>query len=49
MTNREFMEKDVAFIKACMSINIPVTKRQASKFRMKKGLAYKYYITIKGV
>ena len=40
MNNREFMT-DSNFINACDNAGIPVTKRQASKFRQGKGLAYK--------
>jgi len=39
MTNRDFM-KDGNFIKCCEEADISVTKRQASKFIMKKGKAY---------
>ena len=38
-TNKEFT-KDSNFIQACSSAGIPPTKRQASKFRRKKGLAW---------
>jgi len=38
-----FKEKDVKFIKACESAKIPPTKRQASKWLMHKGKAYKVY------
>ena len=41
MTNKEFAEKDQKFKKACSKINLPATTRQASKWRMKKGKAWK--------
>ena len=41
MTNAEFAEQDQKFRKACEAVNIPATSRQASKFKRKKGLAYK--------
>ena len=41
MTNTEFAEKNKEFREACEVAKIPATKRQASKWRMKKGLAYK--------
>ena len=41
MTNKEFTEQDVAFQKACEKVGIPITKRQASKWRSGKGKAYK--------
>lgn len=40
MTNAEFA-KDKDFQSACDRAGIPATKRQASKFRSKRGLAYK--------
>ena len=40
MTNREF-SKDKEFIKCCEIAKVIPTKRQASKFRRKMGLAYK--------
>lgn len=41
-TNAEFARsKD--FVELCERENIKPTKRQASKFRMKKGLAYKAF------
>jgi len=39
MTNNEFKE-DVYFKKCCEAIEIPVTARQASKFRMERGRAF---------
>jgi hypothetical protein len=41
MTNKEFAEKDIAFKKACEKVGLVATKRQASKWRMNKGKAYK--------
>jgi len=40
MTNKEFKE-DKHFRACCKKMDIGATKRQASKFRNKKGLAYK--------
>lgn len=52
MTNKEFARSDKQFIYAVRSVNaqdpnvvhkpLLETKRQASKFRNKKGIAYKY-------
>ena len=39
-TNAEFAKNDGKFINACSKVGIPATSRQASKYRMKKGLAY---------
>lgn len=41
MNNREFAEKDWTFRDYCEKAGVKPTKRQASKFRMGKGLAYK--------
>ena len=41
MTNKEFSEKDKAFIEACEKVQLEPTMRQASKWRMHKGMAYK--------
>lgn len=41
MTNKEFSEKDQTFKDACKKAKISATTRQASKWRMKKGKAYK--------
>jgi len=41
MNNREFAEKDEQFKKCCELAKVKPTKRQASKFRRGKGLAYK--------
>jgi hypothetical protein len=40
VTNAMFM-KNEAFVKACENVNLKVTKRQASKWRMNKGKAFK--------
>lgn len=42
ITNREFALHNKAFQKACEKASTPPTKRQASKFRRKQGLAYQY-------
>ena len=42
MTNKEFSEKDQVFIKSCELAETKPTTRQASKFRMGKGKAFKY-------
>ncbi len=39
MTNTEF-KKDDFFKECCKQAHTPATTRQASKFQMKKGLAY---------
>lgn len=41
MTNREFANTDANFQEKCSEADIPATKRQASKFRNKKGKAFK--------
>ena len=45
-TNKKFTE-DVNFIKCCEEAGTKVTIRQASKFKNKKGLAYKASIHLK--
>ena len=40
MTNLEF-SKQKAYIHTCESLKIELTKRQASKYRNKKGLLFK--------
>jgi len=40
-SNEEFAQQDVAFNKACVLANVKATSRQASKFRNKKGMAWK--------
>jgi len=41
ITNKEYANNDRNFIDACVKVGIDATHRQASKFRNKKGLAYK--------
>jgi len=41
MTNKEFSEEDTMFITACEKVHIDPTTRQASKWRNRKGIAYK--------
>jgi hypothetical protein len=41
ITNAEFAATNKKFIAACAHVNLPPTKRQASKFRRKQGTAYK--------
>lgn len=41
LTNAKFAQRDESFMKACSKVGIPPTSRQASKWRMKKGLAWK--------
>lgn len=41
MTNKEFAEKDEAFIAACQAGKVKPTARQASKFRRRRRLAFK--------
>lgn len=41
MNNSTFAKTVKSFISACIQANIEPTKRQASKWRNKKGLAYK--------
>lgn len=41
MTNTQFAIKDSSFIAACNKAQVDNTKRQASKYRNKKGKAYK--------
>ena len=41
MTNKEFANNVQSFNDACRKIEIKPTSRQASKWRMKKGIAYK--------
>lgn len=43
MTNKTFAKYDMKFIQACEKIGIKPTKRQASKWRMRKGSAWKFY------
>lgn len=41
MTNAEFAKTDTKFTQACEKAGIKPTKRQASKWKMRKGKAYK--------
>jgi len=41
MSNADFSKSDPNFLKGCENAGIPVTTRQASKFRNKSGAAYK--------
>lgn len=41
VTNKKFVEVDKVFISACERAGIKPTSRQASKWRNKKGLAFK--------
>jgi hypothetical protein len=38
--NKKFSETNADFIACCTSAGVQPTKRQASKFRMRKGQAY---------
>ena len=40
-TNKEFAAKNEDFIQRCEKAKVEPTKRQASKFRMGKGSAFK--------
>jgi hypothetical protein len=40
-SNKNFAENDKKFRSACTKANINPTARQASKYRNKKGIAYK--------
>lgn len=39
--------KDVHLVAACAALGIPLTKKQASKWRRQEGAAYKYAVGIK--
>ena len=41
MTNAQFANEDGTFIEACLKAGVKPTKRQASKWRMKRGRAWK--------
>lgn len=41
MTNKKFIKENKAFTSACKNIKLKPTKRQASKYRNKKGAAFK--------
>jgi hypothetical protein len=40
VSNRIFAERDLLFQQSCRFANVPPTKRQASKYRAGKGLAF---------
>lgn len=40
MTNRQFAEQDKQFRGACSEAHVAPTKRQASKFRRREGVAF---------
>jgi len=42
MTNRKFAVEDKKFRACCKAMKIEPTKRQASKYRNEKGLAYSF-------
>lgn len=42
MNNKEFAQTDKVFIQACDCAGIKPTTRQASKWRMKRGVAWGY-------
>lgn len=41
LTNKQFADKNEEFKKACEKVEIKNTTRQASKWQMKKGKAWK--------
>lgn len=41
VTNRKFAENDTIFNSSCSEAGVNPTKRQASKFRLGKGIAFK--------
>ena len=43
MTNAEFAQSDKAFQEACKRAGLQPTRRQASKWRLKDGLAWQRY------
>lgn len=43
-TNGEFAQKDTNFMSSCESAGVKATARQASKFRNKRGKAYRIKI-----
>lgn len=49
LTNRAFKDKNTDFNAACAAAHVEPTKRQASKFRNKKGLAYKEGRRVAGI
>ena len=49
ITNREFAKSDIKFNHWCSIDDVSPTRRQASKFRNKKGEAYKASKASKGL
>jgi len=47
VTNKKFSTDDSFFKKACEVAGVEPTTRQASKFRLEKGLAYKHRKQVK--
>ncbi len=47
ITNAEFAARDKTFIRACVQCGVEGTRRQASKFRNKKGRVYQFFSRIK--
>lgn len=47
-SNRKFSEANNEFIEACKAVDLKPGKRQASKWRNKKGLAWKRRFTSEG-
>ena len=43
MTNAQFAKENKEFIAACKAVEIPATSRQASRWRNKKGKAYRSF------
>jgi len=48
VTNKAFSENDENFKRACEAVGVASTTRQASKFRMGKGSAFKNRKHVKG-
>lgn len=49
MNNKDFSKQDKVFRECCEKEGIPTTRRQASKFRNKRGRAFKHkYSVTKG-
>ncbi len=47
LTNDEFANTNRRFAECCINADVKGTRRQASKFRNKKGLAYKEHLRLK--
>jgi hypothetical protein len=41
LTNKEFANSDPGFLEACARVQLKPTKRQASRWRNRKGIAFK--------